>query len=529
MSSDYSESPGLEPNGPNYNSPMMRAAFIPTMVQQGLPYLLPVVALVMKQLDIDVSKATTIFSFGLTILTGLNVVWPYLRPWFVDPITHSVIVSNEEDVVNDIREWVAEHVDGSAKNHVSVVLGRTELDEESADLKHEVTRYAAFQTLWFRFEGYLLYLEILDSSHERRRQSFWVSSWPPGTGPGDMLRISTYGLGGSDVLETFVQTVEKAKRIEDNTATVFSVNSKSTDVGKPYSVWISRSRPSRPMETINLDKKMKSELVGDFETFIGPGRAKWYLDKGIPYYRGYLFTGPAGTGKSSTAFALACLQDKSLYTLSLKEVCNEGQLRYLFSVPRKGDVLLLEDINTAGIRREHMEEVDLERIRHEYSRRYTEIRETQGVTLASLLNAIDTARKDGVILVMTTNHPEKLDDALIRAGRIDRTFHFGNITQEVAKRMFERLYKEHDKTTIEPLAEVFGSVVPDEQLTPADVQGYLISHDDPKEATEQAADWIQSELKKRQERAKEVSDRKIRSTKHDGSYKDMMKARQSGS
>jgi len=46
---------------------------------------------------------------------------------------------------------------------------------------------------------------------------------------------------------------------------------------------------------------------------------------------------------------------------------------------------------------------------------------TNKLTLSGLLNAIDGIfNNDGRIMIMTTNHPEVLDNALIRPGRIDR-------------------------------------------------------------------------------------------------------------
>merc|ERR550514_1490286 len=48
------------------------------------------------------------------------------------------------------------------------------------------------------------------------------------------------------------------------------------------------------------------------------------------------------------------------------------------------------------------------------------------LNLAGLLNVIDgVVDAPGRILVMTTNHPEKLDPALIRPGRINRKLHLG--------------------------------------------------------------------------------------------------------
>jgi chaperone BCS1 len=41
---------------------------------------------------------------------------------------------------------------------------------------------------------------------------------------------------------------------------------------------------------------------------------------------------------------------------------------------------------------------------------------------------------------MTTNRPEKLDEALIRPGRVDHQVAFGNATQTQIKQLFERMY-----------------------------------------------------------------------------------------
>ena len=41
---------------------------------------------------------------------------------------------------------------------------------------------------------------------------------------------------------------------------------------------------------------------------------------------------------------------------------------------------------------------------------------------------------------MTTNRPEKLDEALIRPGRVDHQVAFGNATQTQIKDLFERMY-----------------------------------------------------------------------------------------
>ena len=51
-----------------------------------------------------------------------------------------------------------------------------------------------------------------------------------------------------------------------------------------------------------------------------------------------------------------------------------------------------------------------------------------GLTYDALLNCIDgVERADGVLLVVTTNHPDTVDPAMMRAGRVDRVVTFESL------------------------------------------------------------------------------------------------------
>jgi len=78
------------------------------------------------------------------------------------------------------------------------------------------------------------------------------------------------------------------------------------------------------------------------------------------------------------------------------------------------------------------------------------------LTFSGLLNALDgLLSTDGVLTVMTTNHPELLDPALIRAGRIDRKFEFKKPEEEEFIAMFQSYYEDADLR----LAKEFGEKV----------------------------------------------------------------------
>ncbi|KAF4741684.1 hypothetical protein FOZ63_016467, partial [Perkinsus olseni] len=62
--------------------------------------------------------------------------------------------------------------------------------------------------------------------------------------------------------------------------------------------------------------------------------------------------------------------------------------------------------------------------------------EPDKLSLSGLLNALDgIVDSPGRILVMTTNHPDRLDPALIRPGRINKRIHMGWMLPDMATEM----------------------------------------------------------------------------------------------
>lgn len=244
--------------------------------------------------------------------------------------------------------------------------------------------------------------------------------------------------------------VEEAKAIVQRDETI------------PVHVWIENywreaaRKQLRPLESVVLPAGQTEAVVRDAEWFFGA--AEWYADRGIPYRRGYLFSGLPGTGKTSLVMALSSHFRLPLYTLNLGGLWNDSALQNAFTrLPRKA-ILLIEDIDAASATAERKQDPDGAN---------GEDKKGFGVTLSGLLNAIDgVAASDGRLLIMTTNHPAKLDSALIRAGRADRHETFGPLEAPEAMRMFERFYPGDDAA-----AFMSGLVLP---LPAADLQALLI-------------------------------------------------------
>lgn len=98
---------------------------------------------------------------------------------------------------------------------------------------------------------------------------------------------------------------------------------------------------------------------------------------------------------------------------------------------------------------------------------------------------------------MTTNHPEKLDPALTRAGRCDSRFHIGYATKNSAEQTFKRIFgsdpcKLHQSDAIDRFAKAFREQFPAiSQIPTCDLAVYCGQYRNrPVKAVEDFSKWL---------------------------------------
>lgn len=284
-------------------------------------------------------------------------------------------------------------------------------------------------------------------------------------------------------------------------------------------------RPLRPLETVHFDEQTKTDLVTDISRYLDPVTRKFYNMRGIPYRRGYLLHGPAGTGKTSLSLALAGHFGLDLHLLHIPSVREDYELEALFAVLPPRCFILLEDIDAVGIKRrvEATEDSDDEDDDDKSQMAYR-----SRCTLSGLLNVLDgVASQEGRIVLMTSNFADKLDKALVRPGRIDQMIYLGFISPRSAELMFLRMFSpesDHAITAgsvvelppgeLEKLALQFCNQIPDNTFTPAQLQGYLLHHrGSPSAAIEKVSVWAKEEIEQMEaakQKAKEIAAAKKR-------------------
>ncbi|ULT58372.1 AAA family ATPase [Neobacillus drentensis] len=174
---------------------------------------------------------------------------------------------------------------------------------------------------------------------------------------------------------------------------------------------------SRPLPSISLDDvggigaEMKEEIFQTLSTIKEPERA---LKLGIKPPKGILLYGPPGTGKTLLAQAMAREIDAAFFSAS-GSAFNElfvgvgaSRVRSLFQAARKQApaVIFIDEVDAlAGKRKAHGGE-EAEK------------------TLTELLVQLDGGHSnDGILFIAATNRKDMLDEAFLRPGRIDFSFH----------------------------------------------------------------------------------------------------------
>ena len=154
-------------------------------------------------------------------------------------------------------------------------------------------------------------------------------------------------------------------------------------------------------DNLVLPGTLKEEILSDLQHFFSARTV--YQRYHLPWKRGILFIGTPGNGKTHTVKALInALNQPCLYVKSFKSrgFDDDQNVRMVFARARKAApcLLVLEDLDS---------------LLTDENRSF-------------FLNELDGfATNDGVVILATTNHPEKLDPAILeRPSRFDRKYHF---------------------------------------------------------------------------------------------------------
>lgn len=269
----------------------------------------------------------------------------------------------------------------------------------------------------------------------------------------------------------------------------------------------------------NIFFEGKNTILHKIDFFLN-NRA-WYYEFGIPYTLGIGMYGKPGTGKTSFIKCLAKYTGRHVVLLTFKHIRTKKQLEEYFyenqyhvgnepgSIGFDKKIIVMEDLDCIGdivLDRSLKNNVSMstsastESVSHDDSissemeilkdkltkneqkikdivnpeNKKKEEEDNDRLTLDDILNLMDGIRETpGRILVITSNHYDRLDPALVRPGRIDMKLHMTYASHETIRQIYLHFFKVPIDETVfehENLSEEF-------KYSPAElVNFYVNSH-----------------------------------------------------
>jgi len=388
--------------------------------------------------DFAVGGATTVLLSGILMtMRGLpSRSWD----WILRTFTVSTDILDREPAFHWIREWLSQNHAFSSKRRLSVHVG-----EGYEQRKRSIVFSPAPGVHWMFYRGNLMRVV--------RTRSEEPGAYGPVVQESFFIRI--FARNPRIIEELLSGSMAMALAPQPGVVDVYIAQ---------HGDWMrARNVSSRDLDSVIVSPDIRSKIVDDLSEFVQS--KEWYDQRGIPYRRGYLLHGKAGNGKTSLVRGITEKFKLDLYILDIGDpMLSDLSIQWLMSRLPPLSCLLIEDIDRALSERSSGNRPGKHAKLPDGGKIDLLTKSEEELTLAGLLNGLDGVMSaPGRIMFMTTNHPEKLDRALVRPGRVDVNLEIPdpgpNEIAEFFSRMYERefmtaqFYGIHNKT----MAEVQGA------------------------------------------------------------------------
>lgn len=348
---------------------------------------------------------------GAGMVTGwVKSFWSWIYGHTIGYLAKKVSVSIHIEEVEhpEAYAWIVDWAEAqlTARRVTDVMLRRKpNRDEDRKDSGYVLIPFYGTYYLWWRSRYFMVFENIKESSDKGNEWSV-----------GRPKRTAGVTLWGTLNRQFLLDLLVEAKEVFDAKHPKHLYLYTNKVYGDTYS---QRLMKRRPLDSIYLPENVIADVLEDFASFFASETR--YKDLGIPWRKGYLFEGPPGTGKSSLIQCLASHFEIATYYVTLRSDMSASDLLNVFDYAVGPCLVVIEDADCIVETQERDSDKE------------------KGFKMNDLLNAIDgLVASEQRILIITTNHMDKLDPALLRNGRIDRKFHIGYAADEEIKRFYDR-------------------------------------------------------------------------------------------
>jgi len=336
--------------------------------------------------------------------------------------TVETVINSDSPLFNDMILLLKKKGLGNRTNRISSSLNDTGLrlisgsmpSEKTPGSVDEVSVFPFGEGSWF-FDKFFYRISLI----EKERNISWGIVYS--------MKITTLGWTKKKITKLLNEAVLLKKAI--NEKIIYNSSSQNGMWSQSFD-----NQEKKQIDSLFIDPNIKKRVIDRIDFF--SSNKDFYTKIGIPWKLNLLLHGPPGTGKTTLVKAVSKKYNLSIYKLSLsEELSDENFITLFLNLPKTGNfILLIEDIDR-------------------FLPSETTGKQTKWA-LSTLLNCLDgTSAIEGGIIIMTTNHIEELDEALLRKGRVDLSICMDYISSIEAQKMAETFFKNVPKQIIEVLKE----------------------------------------------------------------------------
>jgi len=284
--------------------------------------------------------------------------------------------------------------------------------------------------LWFNHRIFWFYKSALESSGSENQK--------------ESVEIFTYGRSRVPI-EALIASFKPTPKAPGTTE-IHSLNS--------HGWYRSAIINDRPLDSVIIAPTTLKKLLKAVDDFYN--MRAWYIQRGVSHKICILLHGVPGSGKTSLIKALAGRYGVNIYKMNINLLTDNSLETALSEVP-KGNLILLEDFDSSVAVQKRIDEYANEHVAPdlEMIRPRDKPPEFEPLSLTGVLNAFDgVIPLDNALVIFTTNHPERLDPAVIRPGRVDLMLELGEMQDAEIKQYVNYVYGEQDLSayTFHPVA-----------------------------------------------------------------------------
>jgi chaperone BCS1 len=488
---------------------------------------------------------------------------------FVDSFFLTAHFSQDDYPYDWIMHWLSKQPAWARSREFEITtrsIGRGGVTQKSAgDLEDEEEEDETL--VHGRRKRRVSFMPSVDTTHTIYYRGHWLRITRTKRYPDDMhgaaIKISVVARNNDILKKLVLEAKREYEKDAEHRVHIFLADT-------TYSCWRwNGARQKRPMSSIVLQPGVKDMLFADCKDFLAS--ESWYAERGIPFRRGYLLYGVPGSGKTSLIHSLAGELGLDIYVLSLSaKGMSDNTLATLMGLVPSRCIVLLEDLDAAFTRSVSRDATSTGTPTVPTQKESSNNNESDGSTLSlsGLLNSLDgVAAAEGRLLFATTNHIERLDPALSRPGRMDVWVNFTYATKWQAEGIFKCFFPHKPSEPTEPtqptddtkdtsqqnlplpkrksaynipvlseeeisdLAKRFADAIPENELSVASLQGYLLKNKTrPRECVDEVAEWIKEEraMREKLKKEKEKAEREAKEKeKKEAEEKEKEKAKES--